>query len=358
MSSWIRKTDNDRWKARYRTPNGSTRSKTWDRKIDAERWLRDQLGKLDRSEWVDPRLSRTMFEDWANEWIETRRHLKPKTLDGYQSLLRTHLLPQFGSTPLGAIDPFGIETWVTQLSDGGLSPSRVRQAHQLLSMILKAAVRARLLPRNPAEGTPLPRATRREARFLTAGQVDELVGVVPGRHAALIYVLAYGGIRWAEAVGLQRHRVNLLRRRIEITETLSEVAGKFHRVPPKTWEQRSIAIPPFIADLLAAHIGSYVATAPESFVFTTDAGTPLRSANFRRQVWLPSIAAIDQPGLRVHDLRHTCASLLISADAHPRHIKEHLGHSSITVTMNTYGHLYEEDRDDIARRLELRRATP
>jgi len=252
------------------------------------------------------------------------------------------LLPRFGEIPLSGIDPYMIETWIVELTDSGLSPSRIRQAHQLLSMILKASVRARRLTTNPAVGTPLPRAKRRPPRFLTADEVDELAGSVPERYEALIYVLAYGGIRWAEAVGLKLARIHLLRRRIGITVTLSEVNGKLHTVPPKTWESRTIAIPPFVADSLGVHIGRFTDGDQDSLVFTTDSGTPLRSSNFRRNVWLPAITEIGQDGLRPHDLRRTCASLLIAADAHPRHIKEHLGHSSIRVTMDVYGHLYED----------------
>ncbi|NOX28524.1 MAG: tyrosine-type recombinase/integrase [Actinobacteria bacterium] len=117
-----------------------------------------------------------------------------------------------------------------------------------------------------------------------------------------------------------------------------------------------MAIPPFVADVLGARIGRFTSGDPESLVFTTDSGTPLRSANFRRKVWLPAIAEIGQDRLRPHDLRHTCASLLIAADAHPRHIKEHLGHSSIRVTMDVYGHLYEDSKDEIAERLDRKRS--
>jgi integrase len=258
---------------------------------------------------------------------------------------------------LSAIDPYLIETWIVELTDSGLSPSRIRQAHQLLSMILKASVRARRLTTNPAVGTPLPRATRRPPRLLSADQVDELARSVPERYEALVLVLAYGGIRWAEAVGLTLARIHLLRRRIDITTTLSEVNGKLHAVPPKTRESRTIAIPPFVADALGVHIGRFTDGDPAGLVFTTDSGAPLRSSNFRRNVWLPAISEIGQDGLRLHDLRHTCASLLIAADAHPRHIKEHLGHSSIRVTMDVYGHLYEDSRDEIAERLEANRRT-
>jgi integrase len=352
MSKWITKTPNGRWKARLAIPGSGTRNRTFDRKIDAQKWLRNEQANLDRAAWTDPRLARTSFGEWATEWLGTRRHLKPKTLAGYESLLRVHLLPRYGGMPLSGIDPYSIESWVIELTDSGLSPSRIRQAHQLLSMILKAAVRARRITSNPAVGTPLPRATRRQPRFLTADEVDALAGVVPERYEALILLLAYGGIRWAEAVGLKIGRVNLLRRRIEINETLSEVNGMLYVVPPKTWESRTIAIPPFVADALGAHIGQFTDGTQDCLVFTTDSGTPLRSSNFRRNIWLPAIKEIGQDGLRPHDLRHTCASLLIAADAHPRHIKEHLGHSSIRVTMDVYGHLYEDSRDEIAERLD------
>ena len=355
MSKWITRTPNGRWKARLGIPGRGTRNRTFDRKIDAQKWLRNEQANLDRSAWTDPRLARTSFDEWATEWLDTRRHLKPKTLAGYESLLHVHLLPRFGRMSLSGIDPYMIETWIVELTDSGLSASRIRQAHQLLSMILKAAVRARRLASNSAVGTPLPRATRRPPRFLTADELDTLVDAVPERYEALILVLAYGGTRWAEAVGLRLGRVNLLRRRIEITETLSEVSGKLYAVPPKTWESRTIAIPRFVANALGTHVGHFTNGDPNTLVFTTDAGTPLRSSNFRRNVWLPATAEIGQEGLRVHDLRHTCASLLIAAGAHPRHIKEHPGHSSIRVTMDVYGHLYEDSKDEIARRLETRR---
>jgi integrase len=161
---------------------------------------------------------------------------------------------------------------------------------------------------------------------------------VPDQHVALVYLLAYGGLRLAEAVGLRLERVNLLRRRIEITETLSEVGGQFHVVPPKTWQTRTIAIPPFVADVLGYHIGRFAEGDAEALMFTTR-GTALRTSNFHRRVWYPAVCEIGEEGLRVHDLRHTCASLLIAAGAHPGLVREHLGDSSIRVTMDVYGHL-------------------
>lgn len=127
-------------------------------------------------------------------------------------------------------------------------------------------------------------------------------------------------------------------------------------MPPKTWESRTIAIPPFVADALGEHIGRLTAGTRHGLVFLTDKGAPLRSSNFRRRVWHPAVEELGEQGLRIHDLRHTCASLLIAAGAQPGHVREHLGHSSIRVTMDVYGHLYEDVRDEIAERLERQRA--
>jgi hypothetical protein len=140
MAKWIIKSGQGRYKARLAIPGQGTRNKTFDRRIDAEKWLTAHQSRIDRGEWIDPQIAATPFDTWSQEWLATRTHLKPKTFEGYKSLLRVHLIPRFGSMPLQAIDPYLVDSWVRDLSLGGLSASRVRQAHQLLSMILKAAI--------------------------------------------------------------------------------------------------------------------------------------------------------------------------------------------------------------------------
>ncbi|HDH26429.1 MAG TPA: site-specific integrase, partial [Actinobacteria bacterium] len=115
--------------------------------------------------------------------------------------------------------------------------------------------------------------------------------------------------------------------------------------------------PGFLTDLLGDHLDRHVADDPDELVFTTPAGTPMRNSNFRRQVWYPAIEeAALPPGLRIHDLRHTCASLLAAAGATPKAVQVHLGHSSITVTMDRYTHLFPSDVDTLIRRLDDIRA--
>ena len=137
------------------TRGSRERSKTFRRKVDAEKFLIQVESQKQRGEWIDPDLAATPFADWAHSWITTRPHLKPKTLDGYQSLLRIHIVPRFGGVRLDRIDGLSIEQWIADMQGAGLSASRIRQAHRVLSQILRPAVRARYLPANPADGIPL-----------------------------------------------------------------------------------------------------------------------------------------------------------------------------------------------------------
>ena len=264
-----------------------------------------------------------------------------------------HVSPQFGSYPLNRIEHLAIEEWVADLRNSGLSPSRIRQAHQLLSALLKAAVPDRL-KRNPAWGVQVPRVVQREQGFLDAGQLSGLAAAVPDRYRALIWVLGYGGLRWAEAVGLRRRRCDLLHGRLIVAETMSEVSGKFHRVSPKNERTRTVNLPAFVTDALAEHLANYTDPAPDALVFTAAKDGPIRHSNFRSRVWLPALRATGLLGIRVHDLRHTAAALHIAEGAHPLVVKSHLGHSSITVTMDVYGHLFPSEVEELAHRLDAR----
>jgi integrase len=312
-----------------------------------------------RGLYSDPHLGKITFAEWADHWLSTKVRLKPKTIDGYHSVLRTHLLPEFGRIPIARIDPIHVQQWVADMDAAGLSTSRIRQAYQLLSASLKAAVESGYLGRTPCVGVRVPRTAVREKRYLTEHQVALLAESIREPYGALVYVLAYGGLRWAEAVGLRKSRCDLLRSRLEVTETLSEVGGRFHWVPPKTYEKRSVAIPAFVRDMLDDLV-SATDSGAQRLVFTSSEGAPLRSSNFAKRVWTPALDRLidDIPrDLTPHHLRHTCASLMIRAGAHARAVQGHLGHSSITVTMDVYGHLFPDDMDALAGRLDAAHRT-
>jgi integrase len=345
------------WRIRYRDPTGRERSRSFARKADAERFMATVQADLIRGDWTDPRLSRTTLGEWSQRWLRTKAHLKPKTLAGYRSNLRAHVLPTFGDYQLRHIDRMAVEEWIADLQASGLGPSGVRQARQVLGAMLTLAVGAGYLTTNPVDGTAAPRIPEPEMLFLDADQVDSLADTIRQPYGTLVYVLAYGGLRWGEAAALRRRRCDLDRARIHVAESLADVGGRLHFGPTKTHRRRIVPIPGFLRDLLVEHLDSHVPDEPSALVFTTPNGTPLRNSNFRRQIWYPAIDKAGLPeGLRIHDLRHTCASLLAAAGATPKAVQAHLGHSSITVTMDRYTHLFPSDVDNLVRRLDDIRA--
>lgn len=114
------------WRARYRDPTGRERSRTFDRRIDAERFLASATSSIHRGDWIDPEHGQTTIGAWAPEWLASKRRLKPKTRAGYESLLRSRILPTFADVPLARLERIHVEQWVTELEDDDLSASRIR----------------------------------------------------------------------------------------------------------------------------------------------------------------------------------------------------------------------------------------
>lgn len=208
---WIRKRQ-DRpspWRAGYRGPDGREHSRSFGRKVDAERWLRSELQKVDLGIWVDPEAGNISLEDWSAIWMSGRVGLTEKTRAGYQGILNSRVLPFFGEVPIKKMTRAVVAKWVSDMSDEGLSSSRIRNCFNVLAACLDAAVDEGVLGRNPARGVELPaQAAQAEHRYLTAQQVDDLASSMPTQaDRSLIFVLAYGGLRWGEAVALRRGRL-------------------------------------------------------------------------------------------------------------------------------------------------------
>ena len=221
-----------------------------------------------------------------------------------------------------------------------------------MSQTLKAAVRNRMIPTNPADGASLPKGGHREMLFLSPDQVQRLARSAPAEHSTLIYLLAYTGIRQGEATALRRRRVNLLRQELVISESATDVHGSKVFSTPKNGRTRTVPIPGFLADVIATHL-DHVPPEPDALLFTNSRGGPMDWSHFRRRVWQPALAAAGlDTAVRIHDLRHTAASMLIAQNVHPKVVQEHLGHSSIVITMDRYGHLCEQSRSEVSDALD------
>jgi integrase len=338
--------------ARWRDPAGRAKKKAFRRRVDADRYLTTVgAGMLDGS-YVDPLRSRMTVGAFAGPWIAGRAHLKPKTLSSYRSLLRTRVLPRWADVPLAKVSHADVVAWVAAMRAEGLSASRTRQAYHVLTAMLDDAVNDRRLSRNPAAGVDLPRLRKTERRYLTHEQVHALADAA-GPHRLLVLVLAYCGLRWGEAAGLRKRRIELLRGRLEIVEAVVDVDGQMIFGPPKTHQHRSVAIPKFLRDDLAAQLAG---KSPDDLVFPSRTGSPLRVQSFRRGAFDAAAREIGELGLVPHELRHTAASLAISAGASVKAVQAMLGHASAAMTLDLYGHLFGDELDAVADRLDAARA--
>ena len=250
------------------------------------------------------------------------------------------------------LDGSMIRLWVAEMHTNGLSASRIKQSYRLLRQILASAVDCGLLERDPSRGVKMPHDVRREMSCLTAEEVERLADAALARYRPLVHVLAYGGLRWGEATALRRHRCDLDAGRLIVAESLADVSGRAVFGQTKTYRVRKTRIPDFLVHELRAHLET-VDLASDALVFTAPRGGPLGIANFRQRVWWPALDAASLPrSIRIHDMRHTCASLLIRQGVHPKAIQHHLGHSSINITMDRYGHLLPDQYDDLASQLD------
>ena len=362
---------NTRWKARYRDPRGRQRSKSFDRKSDAERFLASVVTDIGRGDWIDPRRGRETFGEWADAWWATTVHLRASTRRGYATALNARVRPHFDRTPIGSIDRPAVKEFVAELKARGLASKTIANTALVLRLVLQEAVEAGSLCENTATNLRLPKARRQEPKFLTADEVNALVSATRAPYGFLILFAAYTGLRPSELCGLRVSKLDLLRRRVEVSETLMQINGETVIGPTKSDAVRNVPVPAFLRDAA----GEYLALrrhqlgrplAPADLVFppiTTKNGVArtefLYAESLRRYILKPALAAAGLPSdFRTHDLRHTCASLLISLGAHPKAIMERLGHSDITVTLNVYGHLFPSLEEQLTDGLdELYRST-
>jgi integrase len=190
---------------------------------------------------------------------------------------------------------------------------------------------------------------QREMMFLNSSEVVLLTNSIDDQYRALVYVLGFCGLRIGEATALRRSSINLMRSEIRVTESATDVNGKLVFGPTKTRQARTVAIPRAVQAELEQHLAMFTAPTADALVFTSPRREPIRLQNFRRRTWAPAVKRAGLPeSLRIHDMRHTATSILINAGVPIKSIQEHLGHSSITVTMDRYAHLYPETRQNVA----------
>lgn len=348
------------WRAHYRTPDGSQRNKSFARKADAERFLATVESAKLTGTYVDPQLAKVTVGLWAERWLAGQAHLKPSTFQRYDGIISKHIEPKWGRVRLGSVSHADVQTWVTTLA-ATQAPASVAKIHRVLSLVLDMAVKDGRLARNVATGVNLPRVVKHEHRYLTHDQVDDLAQAcgypeTPDKHAGydsrenetyrlVVLFLAYTGVRFGEMAALRVNRLDLQRHRAAIVASVTPVQGQgLVWGTPKTHQRREVPLPVF----LTAELRSFTSgRAPDDLVFPgIRSGAPLRVTSFRR-AFDRAAQAIGVPGLHPHQLRHTAASLAIASGADVKVIQQMLGHASATMTLDTYGHLFEDRLDEV-----------
>lgn len=357
MASIRQKTSN-KWEARYRDAKGDMHARSFGTKTAARRWAADMESDLRRGEWVDPKLARTTFGEWATEFLTTIVHLRAVTRGDYEGALRAHILPAFGDRPISHIEQVDVRRFMAEKQAAGLAPKSLQKIRLVFRQVLEIARGSGAIKTNPCDGIRLPRAKQAEPTFLSAEEVERLARATRPPYDLLVRIAAATGLRPSELCGLRVSRLNLLNGTIEVAEAVTIVGGHIEIGPTKSYARRTVGLPRSLCedlgDLLTRRADEQGRRVdPNDFVFTAPMGGPLRRDLLYKRIIKPAAERSGlSPSLRLHDLRHTCVSLLIQLGAHPKAIQERLGHSSITVTMDVYGHLFPSVAEALTERLD------
>lgn len=342
-----------RYRVQYRTPDRrNTMKRGFKTKREAEQFLAiTEVSKL-RGEWVDATKARATVGEMASSWYEAQVQIKPTTRSGYRYNLDKHVLPIWGNYRLTDISHGAVQAWVTTLGQER-EPSTVRQIYLVLAGVLKYAVRDGRLPRSPADGIQLPRLVKRAHGYLTHAQVRMLAEEC-GIWSDLILLLSYTGLRWGEMAALTSDRVDVDRRRLDISVSVTEVRGELVWGTPKNHERRSVPVPTLVLPGLARRAAEAL---PPATLFRGADGGIVRAGNFRSRVFNKAVArcmSVDSsfPRITIHDLRHTAASLAVAAGANVKAVQRMLGHASAAMTLDVYADLFDDDLDAVAEALD------
>lgn len=336
------------WRVRWRLADGTMKSKTFDRKSDAVRFERDTLQSLDRGTYVDPKAGRVSVAAYAERWVDGQPW-RDSSRARILHVLNSQVLPRFGSYRLDAVRRSDVQNWVGQMVRDGLKPSTVESYYRVLVALYRSAITDEVVVRSPCReiGLPSRERTSRSLVPILSEEVQRVAEAVPAHYRSMVWAQATLGLRTGEVTGLTVDRVNWLRRTVTIDRQLiTPTTGAPVFGPPKTEASaRTLEMSPWLAEQLAEHLRVF-GEGEERLIFHTTTGAPVRrshwASEFKKAATRVGVTA------RPHDLRHYAASLLINRGVSVKAVQTFCGHATAEETMDTYGHLWPDDRDRIA----------
>ncbi len=304
---------------------------------------------------------REYLERWLKDSVEG--NVGHRTLSNYQLQVRRHIVPALGGIKLKTLSPAHVQGFYRQKLDAGLSHASVRYVHAVLHRALKQALRWGLVSHNATEAVDIPQLAREEVTALSPEQARSFLEAARGDRYECMYVVAVTvGLRRGEILGLRWVDVDLEAATLRVARQLQRMRDRsgLRFATPKGGKGRTISLPPRAVEALRAHrarqaeerlrAGSLYRDG--NLVFATQVGTPLEPSNIDRRSFKPLLREAGLPDVRFHDLRHTCATLLLSRGVNPKFVQELLGHADVGLTLNTYSHYIPSMGDQTALAME------
>lgn len=313
----------------------------------AEEILRDILHNVDNGTYREIR--DIGFTDFAREWLRSygEINLKPSTFQSYRYKVEARLIPYFENIKLTAIAPVSIQSYVATRSKEA-KPQTVRNELVQLKRMLKHAVTWGYLKQNPAQLIENPRSEKEEMDIWTPGEVRIFLAKVTPKHYVFFLMAVTTGMRAGELLGLQKGDIDFHNNQIHVRRSMWK--GRF--VTPKSkYAIRSIDMTPYLAHELKKHLLK-VSPSKDDLVFCNDKGEPLNGNSLVRRHFKPAIRKAKLKEIRFHDLRHTNVALRIAEGQNVKYVQRQMGHSSIKITFDVYGHLLTEVNFEAAKKLD------
>lgn len=332
-------------------------------KKDAQRYRTKILRKRDLGELVEP--SKEPLKPYLERWLDVsaRQRIAPSTFSTYKNYVATYIAPELGAMQISRLGSIEIQEFYNGLIKKGLSPKTVLNIHQVLNSALKQAVKWGLIRQNPASAgnIDLPKYSKPEMKVFTPEQAALFMeAVIYSQHKTLFSLLLSSGMRPGEALGLKWCDVDTEKGRVHVQRALSKGDDGWTLLEPKTPQsRRAIPLPPSVVGDLKEHRAAQIEErlkvrgyADHDLVFADEKGEHLDPRNIYRRHFKPLLRDAGLPDIRLYDLRHTCATLLLMAGENPKVVSERLGHASVTLTLDTYSHVLPDMQDRATAKLE------
>ncbi|MCA1624987.1 MAG: site-specific integrase [Acidobacteria bacterium] len=331
-------------------------------KREAQKWLNSALRDCDLGLFVEP--AAITLNDYFDKWLEVaaRPRVSQRTADGYAGLLERYIRPTIGHKRLESLQPLDIQKVYGEMQMRGLSARVVRHTHSALHNALKQAVKWGMIIRNPSDLAELPKVPHKERRVLSpdeAARFLEAADIMP--HGLIFEVALLSGMRPEEYLALQWSDVDVARGTAQVRRALVRHNKSWSFEEPKTARsRRTVFLPAPLLTKLAAHkrkqsevrLKLGAAWHAHDIVFCSEQGTPHTIPNLTYRYFRPILEKAELPRIRLYDLRHTCATLLLIAEENPKVVSERLGHSTIVLTLDTYSHVLPTMQQNATARLE------